>query len=57
MGPFGVLIPLLLRDSYGGGIGRLSSVMMALPLGTIAGSLVVLLRGGVRRKGLVFLIA
>jgi predicted MFS family arabinose efflux permease len=30
---------------------------MVLPLGTIAGSLVVLLRGGVRRKGLVFLIA
>ena len=31
--------------------------MMVLPLGTIAGSLGVLLRGGVRRKGLVFLIA
>jgi len=57
MGPFGVLIPLLLRDFYGGGIGLLSSVMMVLPLGTIAGSLAVLLRGGVRRKGLVFLIA
>ena len=57
MGPFGVLIPLLLRDFYGGGIGTLSSVMMVLPLGTIAGSLVVLLRGGVRRKGRVFLIA
>ncbi len=57
MGPFGVLIPLLLRDFYGGGIDRLSSVMMALPLGTIAGSLGVLLRGGLRRKGLVFLIA
>ncbi len=57
MGPFGVLIPLLLREFYGGGIGRLSSVMMVLPIGTIAGSLVVLLRGGVRRKGGVFLIA
>ena len=57
MGPFGVLIPLLLRDFYGGGIGLLSSVMMTLPLGTIVGSLAVLLRGGVRRKGLVFLIA
>ncbi len=57
MGPFAVLVPLLLRDFYGSGIGPLSSVMMALPLGTIAGSLVVLLRGGVRRKGLVFLIA
>ena len=38
-------------------IAKLSSVMMVLPLGTIAGSLVVLLRGGIRRKGLVFLIA
>jgi len=57
MGPFGVLIPLLLRDFYGGGIETLSSVMMVLPLGTIAGSLAVLLRGGVRRKGLVFLVA
>ena len=50
-------MPLLLREFYGGGIGLLSSVMMVLPLGTIAGSLGVLLRGGVRRKGLVFLIA
>ena len=57
MGPFVVFVPLLLRDAYGGGIGLLSSVMMVLPLGTIAGSLGVLLRGGVRRKGLVFLIA
>jgi len=57
MGPFGVLIPLLLRDVYGGGIGQLSSVMMVLPIGTIAGSLAVLLRGGIRRKGLVFLLA
>ena len=57
MGPFGVLLPLLLRDDYGGGIGQLSSVMMVLPLGTIAGSLAVLLRGGIRRKGLVFLVA
>jgi MFS family permease len=57
MGPFNVLVPLLLREFYGGGIELLSSVLMALPLGTIAGSLVVLLRGGVQRKGLVFLIA
>ncbi len=57
MGPFAVFVPLMLRDFYGGGIGLLSSVMMVLPLGTIAGSLGVLLRGGVRRKGLVFLIA
>jgi len=57
MGPFVVFVPLLVRDLYGGGIGRLSLVMMVLPLGTITGSLIVLLRGGVRRKGLVFLVA
>jgi predicted MFS family arabinose efflux permease len=57
MGPFNVQVPLMLREFYGGGIGLLSSVLMALPLGTIAGSLAVLLRGGVRRRGLVFLIA
>jgi hypothetical protein len=57
MGPFVVFVPLLVRDLYGGGIGRLSLVMMVLPLGTITGSLVVLLRGGVRRKGLAFLLA
>ena len=57
MGPFAVLVPLLVRDVYGGGIRDLSWVMMTLPLGTIAGSLAVLLRGGVRRKGLTFLIA
>lgn len=57
MGPFNVLVPLILREYYGGGIELLSSVLMVLPLGTIAGSLAVLLRGGVQRKGLVFLIA
>jgi MFS family permease len=57
MGPFNVLVPLILREHYGGGMELLSSVLMVLPLGTIAGSLVVLLRGGVRRKGVVFLIA
>jgi len=57
MGPFAVLVPLLVRDVYGGGISDLSWVMMTLPLGTIGGSLVVLLRGGVRRKGLAFLVA
>lgn len=57
MGPFAVLCPLIVRDVYGGGIASLSLVMMALPLGTIAGSAAVLLRGGVRRKGRAFLLA
>jgi hypothetical protein len=57
MGPFAVLCPLIIRDVYHGGVNDLSRVMMTLPLGTIAGSLVVLLRRGIRHKGRVFLIA
>jgi MFS family permease len=57
MGPFAVLCPLIIRDVYHGGVSDLSRVMMTLPLGTITGSLFVLLRRGVRRKGRVFLIA
>jgi predicted MFS family arabinose efflux permease len=56
-GPFQVLVPLIVRDSYGGGLSELSLVLMVLPIGTIVGSLVVLVRGGVQRKGLVFLLA
>ena len=57
MGPFIVLCPLMVRDIYHGGITELSLVVMALTAGTIGGSVALLLRGGVRRKGLVFLLA
>jgi hypothetical protein len=57
MGPFAVLCPLMIRDVYHGGVNDLSLVMMTLPLGTIAGSLLVLLRRGIRHRGRVFLIA
>jgi hypothetical protein len=57
MGPFQVLCPLLVREVYRGGASDLALQWMVLPLGTIAGSLAVLLRGGVRRKGLAFLVA
>jgi len=57
MGPFIVLCPLMVRDVYHGGITELSLVVMALTAGTIGVSLVVLLRGGLRRKGLAFLLA
>jgi len=57
MGPFIVLCPLMVRDVYHGGITELSLVVMALTAGTIGGSVALLLRGGVRRKGLVFLLA
>jgi len=57
MGPFIVLCPLLVRDHYGGALRELSLVMMTLTLGTIAGSGLLLWRGGVRRKGRAFLLA
>ena len=57
MGPFAVLCPLMVRDVYHGGVNDLSRVMMTLPIGTIAGSLLVLLRRGIRRRGRVFLLA
>jgi MFS family permease len=55
-GPFAVLVPLVVRDVYGGDLTDLSVAMMLLPLGTIAGSLVLLLRGGLRHKGRAFLL-
>ena len=56
VGPFLVVFPLLVRDFYRGGVDELSIVLMAFPLGTIAGSLVLRARG-LRRKGRAALIA
>ncbi|MCZ6785485.1 MAG: MFS transporter [Proteobacteria bacterium] len=52
VGPFIVAIPLLIRDFYRGGAAEISLAFMMFPLGTIAGSVVLRARGGVRRKGL-----
>jgi len=57
MGPYLVLCPLLVRDHYHGGVDELSLAMLMLTLGTMAGSVFVLWRGGVRRKGRAFLVA
>jgi MFS family permease len=57
MGPYLVLCPLLVRDLYHGDVGRLSLAMMALTIGTMAGSIFVLWRGGVPHKGYAFLLA
>jgi MFS family permease len=51
IGPFMVVFPLLIRDFYGGDELLFGLVQAAFPLGTITGSLAILLRGGVRRKG------
>lgn len=57
MGPYIVLCPLIVRDIYNGGLDELATVVVALQIGTITGSLLLLLAGGVERKGLAFLAA
>src|SRR5262245_52224872 len=52
VGPMMVVFPLLIRDHYAGGVGELGLLQTCFPLGTILGSLVLLARGGIRRKGL-----
>jgi MFS family permease len=52
IGPFVVVFPILVRDYYGGDIGQLALLNMAFPVGTILGSLVMLWRGRLRRKGI-----
>jgi MFS family permease len=52
VGPMMVVFPLLIRDHYGGDVAELGLLQMCFPIGTIVGSLLLLARGGVRRKGL-----
>ena len=56
-GPFLVLVPIIVRDIYGASQQAFSLVMMALPMGTMIGSLAVFWRGRLRRKGAAFLLA
>jgi MFS family permease len=57
IGPFQVVFPLLVRDYYKGDIAELSLLYTSFPIGTIAGSALILWRGGIRRKGAAQLIA
>ena len=52
MGPMLVVLPLLIRDYYGGDVAQLGLLQMCFPIGTILGSMALLARGGLRRKGL-----
>ena len=56
IGPFSVVLPLIIRDNYGGGVDQLALAMTLFPLGTISGSLV-LRKFGLRHKGRSMLIA
>ena len=51
IGPFLVVLPLLVRDFYRGSVDQLALLNMAFPLGTILGSLCILWAGGIRHKG------
>jgi MFS family permease len=52
VGPMLVVLPLLIRDHYAGDVAQLGLLQTCFPIGTILGSLALLARGGVRRKGL-----
>ena len=51
VGPFQVVLPLMMRDTYGGGVFEIALVSTMFPFGTITGSLAIVARGGLRRKG------
>jgi hypothetical protein len=57
IGPWFVIVPLMVRDVYQGDVGVLALGMMMFPLGSILGSTILLLRGGIRRKGPALLVA
>lgn len=57
IGPYLVVLPLLVRDYYGGDVAQLAALNMAFPLGTIFGAGAVLWSGGMRRKGLAQVVA
>jgi predicted MFS family arabinose efflux permease len=51
IGPYLVVFPLIVRDVHHGDAFELALVTMLFPVGTIAGSLFIRWRGGIRRKG------
>jgi MFS family permease len=57
IGPYLVVLPILVRDYYGGDVAQLAALNMAFPLGTIFGAGTILWYGGMRRKGLAQVLA
>jgi MFS family permease len=51
VGPYFVLLPIMVRDAYGGGVVELSLMMMMFPVGTITASTVLLWLGRVPHRG------
>jgi MFS family permease len=50
-GAYHVVMPVALRDHYGGGVAELSAFMTALQAGVVLGACALLLRGRVPRRG------
>jgi MFS family permease len=51
IGPYFVLVPIQLRDTYGGGVLELALMMMMFPLGTITASTALLWLGHIPHRG------
>ncbi len=51
VGPFLVLLPLLVRDVYGGGAAEMGILTGMFPLGSVLGGLAIIARGGIPRPG------
>ena len=52
VGPFLVILPLMVRDVYAGGAAEMGVLTSMFPLGSVLGGLVILGRGGIQRNGL-----
>ncbi|MDG2303369.1 MAG: MFS transporter [Candidatus Binatia bacterium] len=51
IGPFLVILPLIVRDVYGGGAGEMGILTGMFPLGAVGGGAVIVSRGGIERNG------
>ncbi len=51
VGPFLVIIPVMVRDVYGGGAPELAVITAMFPLGSVLGGLAIFRRGGIARNG------
>ena len=51
VGPFLVLLPLMVRDVYGGGAAEMGVLTGMFPLGSVLAGLVIVSRGGIERNG------
>jgi len=52
VGPFLVILPLMVRDVYAGGAAEMGILTGMFPLGSVLGGLAILSRGGLERNGL-----